>query len=254
MKFKPCIDLHNGKVKQIIGSSLGNKNRKVIVNFQSEKPPSYFAKLYKNDNLSGGHVIMLGKGNEAAAKDALSAYYKNLHIGGGINLENALYWMKQGASALIVTSYVFKEGKIYRDNLEKMIKLIGKKNLVLDLSCRLVDNRYYIATDMWQNIANEEITLKLLDYLSDYCSEFLIHAADVEGKCQGVEIALIEKLGRWVTIPTTYAGGVRSVADLDLINKVGCGKLDVTVGSALDIFGGTLPYNDVVEWHNRHNN
>ncbi|MGA1868876.1 MAG: phosphoribosylformimino-5-aminoimidazole carboxamide ribotide isomerase [bacterium] len=252
MKFRPCIDLHNGKVKQIIGSTLGADSEKLVVNYESPKPPSYFANLYKQDKLTGGHVIMLGSGNEKAAQEALHAYHGYLQIGGGINSDNALYWLKQGACAVIITSYVFKGGRINRENLHKIVNITGREHLVLDLSCRRVNEKYFVATDKWQNISHEEISSALLDYLAESCAEFLIHAADREGKCEGVEIPLIEKLGKWAPIPVTYAGGVRSLEDLDTIYQKGGGRLDVTVGSALDIFGGNVPYKEVVEWHKKH--
>jgi phosphoribosylformimino-5-aminoimidazole carboxamide ribotide isomerase len=150
-----------------------------------------------------------------------------------------------------VTSYVFKDGRINFDNLEKISKTVGRDKLVLDLSCRLRDGRYYIVTDRWQKFTDEVICDKTLDMLSKYCDEFLIHAVDVEGKSQGIEHELVSYLGKWrennTSIPITYAGGVHSYEDIELLYKLGNGKINVTIGSALDIFGGSLSFNKITD-------
>lgn len=250
MKFRPCIDLHNGTVKQIVGSSLSDANPgELKTNFTAEKPSSYYAQLYKRDNLTGGHIIKLGPGNDEAAREALAAWPQGMQIGGGITADNAGQWLDWGASHVIVTSYVFSEGKIDRQRLDKLVKAVGSKRLVLDLSCRRREDDYYIVTDRWQKFTDVVISQQVLEDLATYCDEFLIHAADVEGKCSGIEEVLVEKLGAWCPIPATYAGGVRDLTDLQAIRDLASGRLDVTVGSALDIFGGTtLQYRDAVQF------
>jgi phosphoribosylformimino-5-aminoimidazole carboxamide ribotide isomerase len=251
MKFRPCIDLHNGKVKQIVGSTLSDGSSDLLkTNFTSDFSSSYYAQMYRRDSLYGGHVIMLGPGNEAAAREAFQAFPQGLHAGGGITSENACYWLDQGAAAVIVTSYVFKKGAIHEERLREMLSLVGRDKLVLDLSCRKKDDAYYIVTDRWQKFTSTAITPETLGYFSQFCFEFLIHAADVEGKCQGIEVDLIADLAEWVPIPTTYAGGVRDINDLLLIKELGKGRLDYTVGSSLDIFGGSgMKYSDVVAFN-----
>ncbi len=240
MRFRPCIDLHNGIVKQIIGSTLtDNSGESPDTNFQSEKPSEWFAKLYREDNLPGGHIIKLGPGNENAAKKALQAWPGGMQIGGGVNLDNAKEWLDAGAGAVIVTSWIFHDGKVGRDRLDRLKRSIGKDRLVLDLSCRKQGNDYKIVTDRWQTFTTEAITPELLDSLADFCCEFLIHGVDVEGKCQGIEMDLVKILGKWAKIPVTYAGGIRSIEDIEKIESIGKGHIDFTVGSALDIFGGT---------------
>ena len=254
MKFRPCIDLHKGKVKQIVGSTFSDGDEQAIVtNFVTEQQPAYFAQLYKSDNLPGGHVIMLGQGNEAAAKEALSAFPKGLQVGGGINANNAKEFLDAGASHVIVTSFVFKDGTIYWNNLEDLKQKVGKDKLVLDLSCRKKDDDYYIVTDRWQKLTDTTITEENLNRLSQYCDEFLVHAVDIEGKQSGVDTGLINLLSRWSPLPATYAGGIRSLEDLEIIKTVGKGKVDATVGSALDIFGGPLKYEGVIAWNRKEN-
>ena len=246
MYFRPCIDLHEGKVKQIVGSTLRD-NKSPKTNFIADMPASYFAEKYQSDSLSGGHVIMLGPNNVEAALEAIKAYPRGLQIGGGINLENAPEWLDAGASHLIVTSFVFHDGQIDWLNLKKLSSTVGRKHLVLDLSCRKENSFFRIMTERWQSPTEETITNETLEKLAEYCSEFLIHATDVEGKQQGINSELVRLLGECTPIPTTYAGGVRSQRDIDQIGKLGLGKIDFTVGSALDIFGGkTLRYNDLV--------
>lgn len=247
MKFRPCIDLHNGVVKQIIGSTLSDHgDGGPVTNFTSEKSPEWYARKYKRDNLTGGHVIQLGKGNEKAAKSALAAWPGGMQIGGGIDINNAAIWLDNGASSVIVTSWVFYGGTINMDRLQKLVRAIGKERLVLDLSCRKKENMYMIVTDRWQTFTREAVTYQLLDRLSLYCSEYLIHAVDVEGKCSGIELELVKMLGGWEGIPLTYAGGIRSMEDIEMIEELGKGRIDFTVGSALDIFGGkSLAYRDL---------
>lgn len=251
MRLRPCIDLHGGRVKQIVGSTLHDEHADTLqTNFSSDLPSSHFAELYKKDNLPGGHIIMLGPGNEEAAIGALRAWPGGMHIGGGINADNAFWWLEKGASHVIVTSYVFHNGMLDEVRLKELNDLVGKERLVLDLSCRWRDNGYYVVTDRWQNFTELQVSAATLEWLAGYCDEFLVHAVDVEGKCMGVDERLIQLLAQFSTIPTTYAGGVATMADLELIKKAGRGRLDVTVGSALDIFGGTgLTYDEVVAFH-----
>ncbi|MCR8632683.1 phosphoribosylformimino-5-aminoimidazole carboxamide ribotide isomerase [Paenibacillus radicis (ex Xue et al. 2023)] len=249
MKFRPCIDLHQGKVKQIVGESLNVDNDKeVIENFVSEQEPAYYADMFKRDHLLGGHVIMLGGGNEEAAHQALQAYPRGLHIGGGITAENAASYLAKGASHVIVTSYIFRDGELNTANLDKIVSEVGADKLVIDLSCKEHNGKWVVATNQWKTISNFEVTAQSLRYLEAYCDEFLVHAVDVEGKRAGIQESLVKHLAQSVTIPTTYAGGARSIADLELFHKLTDGKLDITIGSALDIFGGSLPYKDVITY------
>lgn len=251
MRFRPCIDLHGGRVKQIVGSTLQDEGTETLrTNFSSDFPPSHYASLYKKDNLPGGHIIMLGPGNEEAALDALRAWPGGMHVGGGITADNALWWLEQGASHVIVTSYVFHHGILDEKRLRDLVDRIGRTRLVLDLSCRWRPNGYYVVTDRWQNFTKLEVTGKTLDWLAGFCDEFLVHAVDVEGQCMGLDERLVQLLAKHATIPTTYAGGVSSMADIELIRDAGRGMLDFTVGSALDIFGGNgLHYGEVVAFH-----
>ena len=250
MRFRPCIDLHDGRVKQIVGSTLKDSSSDLLVNFSSTLPPSHYAAMYRQDNLSGGHIIMLGSGNEAAAIDALATWPQGMQLGGGITDANARQWLDHGASHLIVTSYVFHDGLIDWDRLRRLNQLVGKNRLVLDLSCRWRDDGYYVVTDRWQKFTQLQVSKTVLEELSAYCDEFLVHAVDVEGKCMGIDTRLLALLATSIPVPTTYAGGISSLADLELIRSVGQGRIDVTVGSALDIFGGSsLRYLDVVAFH-----
>ena len=246
--FRPCIDLHEGKVKQIVGGTLGEAGLRT--NFVSERPAAWFAELYRRDQLAGGHVIMLGPGNETAARSALAAYPGGLHIGGGINAANAIDWLTAGASHVIVTSWVFREGRVDWERLTELSQLVGPQRLVLDLSCRRHSDAYYVVTDRWQKFTELTVSAETLQQFSKYCAEFLIHAVDVEGLCQGIDHELVEKLGAWTPIPTTYAGGARSLADLAEVTRVGQGKIDLTIGSALDIFGGSgVKYEELVAFN-----
>lgn len=240
MKFRPCIDLHQGRVKQIVGSTLSDGQQgSLTTNFASDQPASHYAEMYKADRLFGGHVIMLGPGNETAAAEALQTFPQGLQIGGGISVDNAAHWLDLGASAVIVTSAVFKDGQVHKDRLSQLVRAVGKERLVLDLSCRKKGDAYYIVTDRWQKFTQVTVSEESLAYFADHCSEFLIHAVDVEGKCAGIEEELTALLGRFSPIPTTYAGGVKSLADLYRVKELGLNRLDATIGSALDIFGGT---------------
>ncbi|MBF0111956.1 MAG: phosphoribosylformimino-5-aminoimidazole carboxamide ribotide isomerase [Desulfamplus sp.] len=253
MKFRPCIDIKNGKVVQIVGSTLQESRAEAtdtaITNFESSHDSSYFAKLYKKDAIYGGHVISLGSGNHDAAISALNAFAGGLQFGGGINPDNAAIYLDAGASHVIVTSYLFSDGDIDMDRVKLLVKKIGKKNLVLDFSCRKRDEEYWIVTDRWQKFTKVSVNQKNLEQFAKYCDEFLVHGVDVEGKMAGIESYLVEILGRYSPIPVTYAGGVKSFSDLDLVKRIGCDRVDLTIGSALDIFGGTIPYKEVVKWH-----
>ena len=240
MKFRPCIDLHQGRVKQIVGSTLSDTQQgSLTTNFASDQPAAHYAEMYKADRLFGGHVIMLGPGNDAAATEALQAFPGGLQIGGGITAANAAHWLDLGASAVIVTSAVFKDGAVHEDRLKELVRAVGKDRLVLDLSCLKKGDIYYIVTDRWQKFTQVTVSEESLGYFADHCCEFLIHAVDVEGKCAGIEEELTALLGRFSPIPTTYAGGVKNLADLYRVKELGQNRLDATIGSALDIFGGS---------------
>lgn len=245
--FRPCIDLHDGVVKQIVGGTLTDEGAKT--NFVAQHAPSYYAQLYKKDNLTGGHVIKLGPGNDDAARDALAAWRGGLQIGGGITVENAAEWLDAGAAKVIVTSYIFKDGKLLMSNLLKLLSAVGRENLVLDLSCRKkADGNYYIVTDRWQKFTDHQLNKETLRNLSEYASEFLIHAVDVEGKQSGIDTELLDLLANHSPLPCTYAGGIHTFEDIDRITLAGKGKIGYTVGSALDIFGGPLPYARIAEF------
>lgn len=253
MEFRPCIDIHNGKIKQIVGGSLRDEKNQAAENFVSDQDGAFFAEFYKKDGLKGGHIILLNPaGSEYYEADrrqaalALSAYPGGLMLGGGVNAENAKGFLDQGASHVIVTSYVFKDGRLNEKNLERMVKAVGKKRLALDLSCRARDGAYYIVTDRWQKFTDLRLDIRTLEELSGCCDEFLIHAADVEGKRGGVEKPLLRMLGEFRGIPVTYAGGVGSFADLEEVKRLGQNRVNVTVGSALDLFGGNMSYRQVL--------
>lgn len=239
MRFRPCIDLHQGVVKQIVGSTLDDGDAAAVTtNFEAQRPAGWFAHRYRRDGLTGGHVICLGPGNGDAARQALAAWPGGLQVGGGVNLENAPGWLDAGAAAVIVTSWVFHDGVLDRQRLAALSEAIGPERLVLDLSCRSKGGDYFIVTDRWQRFTREKISPDLLADLSAYCCEYLVHAVDVEGKCSGIESDLVELLAAWSELPITYAGGIHTQADLDLIETIGRGHIDFTVGSALDLFGG----------------
>jgi len=298
MKFRPCIDIHDGIVKQIVGATLKDAStgtNQPVTNFKSSKPSSHFAQLYKTDGLFGGHVIMLGRSqaNKEASIEALRAFPGGMHVGGGITPENAKEYLAAGASHVIVTSYVFRNGCIDFERLRKMVRIVGKKRLVLDLSCRrtrdagakgaamgrsssdvtglaqshcglqidndsvaftlgcvskATTNRYFVVTDRWQKFTNFEITAANLRLLAEFCDEFLVHGVDVEGTRTGIDEQLVRMLGAWSPIRVTYAGGAKCLGDFDRVERLGRGRVDLTVGSALDIFGGNVAYADVVKW------
>ena len=255
MEYRPCIDIHNGKVKQIVGSSLEDEGDIASENCVSKRDADFFAEFYAKDGLKGGHVIMLNKQGspyyettKQQALLALRSYPGGLQVGGGINSDNAMEFIKAGATHVIVTSYVFADGVVNYDNLKKLVDTVGKERIVLDVSCRKKDDDYYIVTDRWQNFTKERITEELLDDLSAYCDEFLVHAADVEGKCQGIEEDLVRLLGNWGKIPMTYAGGISDYQDIADIKEIGQGNLNITIGSALDLFGGPLNYETVLSY------
>lgn len=254
MKFRPCIDIHNGKVKQIVGGSLKDEGNEAVTNFASEYNADFYAEKYKKDGLVGGHIILLNAKTseyyEATKKQAmlaLKAYPGGLQIGGGITAENAKEYIEAGASHVIVTSYVFQDGEVNWSNLEKLVNVVGKKHVVLDLSCRKKGDDYYIVTDRWQTFTNVKITEEILERFSNYCDEFLVHGVDVEGKSSGVEVELVRLLADWNGIPTTYAGGIGSMDDLREFELTCDGKLDFTIGSALDLFGGKISYDIVAK-------
>lgn len=248
MKFRPCIDLHGGKVKQIIGESLHDDSSKVTENFVSEQDAAYYAKMFQKDRLTGGHVIMLGGGNEQEAVKALRAYPGGLQVGGGITADNAASYLEQGATHVIVTSYIFKDGQLNQAHLDRIKAEVGKDRLVIDLSCKARDGEWTVVTNQWRVFSDFVLNAENIAYLESFCDEFLIHAVDVEGKQSGIQQELVSRLAEWVSIPTTYAGGARSFADIDLFYKLTSGKMDLTIGSALDIFGGQLSYKDVITY------
>ncbi len=245
-EFRPCIDLHDGKVKQIVGSTLQNGGSGPATNFVAEKPPRFYAELYRKLDLPGGHVIQLGPGNEAAAMEALGAWPGGFQLGGGVCPENAGMWLDAGASHVIVTSYIFSGGELHWERLRTLLKTVGKEHLVLDLSCRKRDGRYFIVTDRWQKFTRLAVDPETLKLLADSAAEFLIHAVDVEGKCQGIDRELLTLLAEHSPIDCVYAGGISSLEEVHLIRECGRGRVHFTIGSALDIFGGGLPLQDVV--------
>ncbi len=254
MRFRPCIDIHNGKVKQIVGSSLRDKNDEAKENYVASNDAVFYARMYREMGLSGGHIILLNpvtsplyEATKKQATEALNACPGLMQVGGGITADNAKEFINAGASHVIVTSYVFKDGKINYANLEKLTAAVGKEKVVLDLSCKNVDGKYYIVTDRWQKLTDVELIEATLDLLSEYCDEFLVHAADVEGKQKGIEENVAGILGKWGKIPVTYAGGAGTLDDVKELKEIGKGRVDVTIGSALEIFGGSLKLKDVIE-------
>ncbi|KAF2474025.1 Phosphoribosylformimino-5-aminoimidazole carboxamide ribotide isomerase [Lindgomyces ingoldianus] len=252
-RFRPCIDLHAGSVKQIVGGTLSDTSSASLkTNFTSEHPSSYYASLYKQHNLTGAHVIMLGPGNEDAAKKALEAWKGGLQVGGGVTEGNVREWVALGAEKVIITSYLFPSATFSPERLQSILAALDndKEKLVIDLSCRRRGASWFVATNKWQTITDFELTQESISLLEPHCSEFLIHAADVEGLQRGIDHDLVSKLAEWCSIPVTYAGGGRSIEDLELVKILSHGKVDLTIGSALDIFGGGgVKFEDCVKWN-----
>ncbi|KAI8370536.1 uncharacterized protein BYT42DRAFT_548785 [Radiomyces spectabilis] len=253
-RFNGCIDLHHGQVKQIVGGSLSDAAPEGLrTNFVSSESPRFYADLYKKHNITRCHVIKLGPNNDDAAKEALQAWPNGLQVGGGITTANAQQWLDFGASKVIVTSYLFPNAQFSLERLQEISAKVGKDRLVVDVSCRRRDNKWIVAMNKWQTMTDMEVNKETLAMLSEYCSEFLIHAADVEGLCKGIDEDLVRCLGDWVTLPTTYAGGGRALEDLALVETLSKGKVDLTFGSALDIFGGDgVTFKSCVEWNGQH--
>ncbi|MGC6481846.1 MAG: phosphoribosylformimino-5-aminoimidazole carboxamide ribotide isomerase [Porticoccaceae bacterium] len=249
-QFRPCIDLHEGKVKQIVGGSLNDSGAET--NFISQYSADYYAKLYRQHNLKGGHIISLGANNQQQATQALSSYPNGLQYGGGVTPENANEFIAAGASQVIVTSYLFEEGEFSWSRLEQIKAAVGPERLVLDLSCRKTNKGWMIATDRWQTITNTAINQQTIAQLEQHCAEFLVHAADVEGLQAGIDQDLVKLLGEICTLPCTYAGGAKSVDDLNLVQALSNGKIDLTIGSALDIFGGSgVTLDECLSWNHQ---
>ena len=253
MEFRPCIDIHNGCVKQIVGGSLKDRNDEAVENYVSAQDAAFYARLYREYQITNGHIILLNPVTSSYYEEtkrqafcALRAYPGGLQAGGGITTENAGEFLDAGASHVIVTSYVFRDGQIQYDHLKKLVRKTGRQHLVLDLSVRKKEDRYYIVTDRWQKYTRVELTEQVLDELAGYCDEFLVHAVDVEGKAGGIETDVAELLGNWGRQPVTYAGGVHSLEDLRTLKKLGRDRVHVTIGSALDLFGGNMKFEEVL--------
>lgn len=252
MKFRPCIDIHNGHVVQIVGSSLRDENDSAQNNFVAEKDSAYYANLYKEHGLSGGHIIILnGKDSEyyeatkAEAVKALQTYKGGMQIGGGITDKNAEEYILAGASHIIVTSYVFSDGKICYNNLNRLNSAVGREHICLDVSCRMRNGKYYVVTDRWQKFTDVVLDENLIVSLSEYCDELLVHAVDVEGRKAGINATIAGILEK-SPIPVTYAGGISSLDDIAKIRSIGNNKIDFTIGTALNIFGGDLDLMEVI--------
>lgn len=248
-RFRPCIDIHDGKVKQIVGGTLDTD--RLVTNFESEHDASWFAELYKQHDLTGAHVILLGQGCQEAAIGALRAWPNGLQVGGGINDQNAKFWIEQGASHVILTSWLFDGDVLNMDKVRQISSIVGKTRLVLDLSCRRVEQGWRIATNRWRTITQTAVNAELIVELASYCDEFLVHAADVEGLCSGMDEELIQLLGQHSPIPVTYAGGASKFEDLAHVQKLSQGRVNLTIGSALDLFGGSIPFTECVKWNQR---
>ncbi|KAL2913657.1 Enzyme that catalyzes the fourth step in the histidine pathway [Polyrhizophydium stewartii] len=249
--FRPCIDLHEGAVKQIVGASLSDAAPSTLrTNFVSSHPPAYYAGLYRGNGLRGAHVIKLGPGNDAAAREALAAWPRGLQVGGGITIDNAGEWLEAGADKVIVTSWLFPDARLDMDRLRRLTESIGRQSLVVDLSCKRQGDAWIVAMNKWQTPTDLVLSEESMADLGEYAAEFLVHAADVEGLCQGVDEQLVQALGRWSTIPCTYAGGAKDLGDIALVDRLSNGRVDLTYGSALDIFGGSgVKFDDLVKWN-----
>lgn len=258
MEFRPCIDIHNGSVKQIVGGSLKDQGDQARENFVAVQDAVFFARLYQEYRIKNGHVILLNpvtspyyRETKQQALAALRAYPGGLQAGGGITPDNAGEFLDAGASHVIVTSYVFQNGSIQYDRLRELVQKVGRRNLVLDLSVRKKDGHYYIVTDRWQKYTNVELTDKTMEELSSYCDEFLVHAVDVEGRASGIEEPVVKLLGDWGKMPVTYAGGVHDFQDLERLKILGKNRVHVTIGSALELFGGPMRLEDVLRFSER---
>jgi phosphoribosylformimino-5-aminoimidazole carboxamide ribotide isomerase len=251
--FRPCIDLHGGQVKQIVGGTLSDDETALETNFVADRSAADFAGMYRDDGLRGGHVIQLGPGNEDAALSALAAYPGGLHLGGGVTPRNAATYLDAGASHVIVTGYLFVQGRFSASRLSELTHAVGARRLVIDLSCRRQPEGWVVATDRWQTRTDLWLNHETLDRLAGHCDEFLVHAADIEGRAGGMDEALVACLGSWGRKPVTYAGGAREMRDFERVDALSHGRVDLTVGTALDIFGGSgIRYTDCVEWNRRH--
>lgn len=251
--FRPCIDLHDGRVKQIVGGSLRDDGAAPQTNFVSDRDASWYALRYRADGLVGGHVIRLGAGNDEAARSALASWPGGLQIGGGIDGESALEWLEAGAAAVIVTSWLFEHGALSLPRVREISQRVGRERLVIDLSCRRRGDGFRVATDRWQTVTETAVDRDTLHLLAEYCAEFLVHAADVEGLCQGIDEDLVRLLGADSPIRCTYAGGASHIDDLARVAALSDGRVDLTFGSALDLFGGSgVRYADCVQWNRRH--
>ncbi|HMO66377.1 MAG TPA: phosphoribosylformimino-5-aminoimidazole carboxamide ribotide isomerase [Verrucomicrobiota bacterium] len=251
--FRPCIDLRDGRVVQIVGGTLDDADPGAArTNFVAAQPPEWFAARYRRDGLTGGHVIALGPGNDAAARAALAAWPGGMQYGGGVNLDNAPAWLDAGASHVIVTSFVFRDGRVDEERLAALVRALGRGRLVLDLSCRRRGGDYFVVTDRWQKFTDVKLGADTLARLAESCAEFLVHAVDVEGLCRGMDEELVARLAGWSPLPCTYAGGTQSLADLETVERLGRGRIHLTIGSALDIFGGRgVRYADCVAFNRR---
>lgn len=254
MEFRPCIDIHNGQVKQIVGSTLEDQDDLARENFVAVKGAEYYAQLYRENGIKGGHIILLNPAtspyydaDRSQAFRALAAYPGGLQVGGGVNADNAAAYLEAGASHVIVTSYVFQDGRINMGHLDQICQAVGKEHLVLDLSCRMRNGCYYIVTDRWQKFTKQALDARLIRELSGFCDEFLVHAVNVEGTAGGVDETLLQILSGDCPVPITYAGGIGTWEDIQKIRDIGGGRINFTVGSALDLFGGTLSFEKICQ-------
>ncbi|KAG0684528.1 Enzyme that catalyzes the fourth step in the histidine pathway [Pichia californica] len=261
-KYVGCIDLHDGQVKQIVGSTLTTNDNELSTNYVSTHSPRYYAELYKNNNVLGTHVIKLGSNNDIAAEEAIKGWPNKLQVGGGINIDNCQDWINKGADKVIITSWLFPNGELSWDRLKQISSVVGKDHLVVDVSCKRVNKEngeitWVVAMNKWQTLTKTTLNKQLFKDLSEYTTELLVHAADVEGLCKGIDEELVVKLGEWCQglddIKIVYAGGAKCIEDLDLVNKLSLGKVDLTYGSSLDIFGGNVKFTDLVAWNSNNN-